>query len=377
MTKATKKFSLKDQLFNARKVAYLAALIAKAFPGFDRPGFEQQVLAEFPSLELKQRISHMAQALRDFLPQSFDAAADVLLASLPAELDPSKTDDDFGDFIFAPFSEFIARNGCSEAHFERSLAALGEITKRFSAEDAIRTFINAFPEKTFAAMLSLARSTNYHQRRLASEGSRPNLPWSQKIHWKPQQIIQILEHLYADSTRFVTRSVANNLNDISKIEPELVLTTLDRWETSGRQDSKEMAFIVKHALRTLLKRGHRDALCKLGFFEADHVTLASLQVADQVRLGSELPFSFSLCSQRRPLGKLRLEYAVYYLKANGSQRPKVFKLTEADYAERERGFQKKHPFKAITTRAHYPGVHALGIIVNGKELDRVSFALVL
>ena len=377
MVKAEKKFSLKDMLFNEAKVAYLADLIAAAYPAFETNRFQKLVLEKFPELELKQRIGHMAEVLKQCLPESFERAVSILVEALPPELDPTKTDDDFGDFIFAPLSEFVARYGCSENYFETSIEALKAITKRFSAEDAIRYFINAFPERTNAVMMDLAVSKNYHQRRLASEGSRPSLPWSQKIRWEPESILPILERLYGDPTRFVTRSVANNLNDISKIDGELVLQTLEKWENSRRQNPKEMAFIVRHALRTLLKRGHKEALKKMGFEEPTHVHLDSLKLPAEVVLGEMLEFGFRLSCKRGPLGKLRLEYAIHFMKANGKRSPKVFKISEGNVHASAMHFEKKHPLKAITTRAHYPGLHFLAVLANGVEVARGQFQLIV
>ena len=133
----------------------------------------------FPTLELIQRIAHISSCLYEYLPDAYPAALDIILNSLPPALDPTKTDDDFGDFIFAPLSLFVATYGCTQNHLERSLQALKEITKRFSAEDAIRYFINAFPDETGSFLLGCAQDENYHVRRLASEGTRPKLPWSQ------------------------------------------------------------------------------------------------------------------------------------------------------------------------------------------------------
>jgi 3-methyladenine DNA glycosylase AlkC len=44
------------------------------------------------------------------------------------------------------------------------------------------------------------------------------------------------------------------LNDISKIDPEFVLRKLDKWESSEKQERKEMEFIRKHATRTMRKK---------------------------------------------------------------------------------------------------------------------------
>lgn len=167
-----------------------------------------------------------------------------MLDALPPILDPTKNDDDFGDFILAPLSDFVAQHGATEEHLDSSLAALGEITKRFSAEFAIRIFINAFPERSLEFLNECAGDANYHVRRLASEGTRPTLPWSGKISIDYHEPLPILDKLYRDPTRFVTRSVANHLNDIAKVDPDLVISMLKRWKKAGDQDPKEMTLQI-------------------------------------------------------------------------------------------------------------------------------------
>ncbi|MEM9905582.1 MAG: DNA alkylation repair protein, partial [Cyanobacteria bacterium P01_D01_bin.44] len=160
--KAKSSFSLKDQLFNSEKVDYLGTLISQVFPDFAQQKFHQDVVIAFPNLELKERIAHITTCLYRYLPDDYPKALALILGSMPPELDPNKTDDDFGDFIFAPLSLFVATYGCTADHLNISLQALKEITKRFSAEDAIRYFINAFPNETFAFLSDCARDDHYH-----------------------------------------------------------------------------------------------------------------------------------------------------------------------------------------------------------------------
>ena len=157
------------------------------------------------------------ECLKKYLPADYAEAVNILLKALPEPLNENRTDDDFGDFIYAPYSDFVAHYGCIEANLAFSLAALKEMTKRFSAEDAIRYFINAFPKETLKTLYAWTSDSNYHVRRLCSEGTRPKLPWSQKINIPPEDALPILHALFADKTRYVTRSVANHLNDIAKI----------------------------------------------------------------------------------------------------------------------------------------------------------------
>jgi len=172
---------LKDALFNLAKVQKIAGEIKTVYKPFAKKEFEEDVLKAFPSLELKERIYHIRDTLHIYLPQEYTVAVNILLEALPDELDNSKSDDDFGDFIYAPYSEYVCRYGCNNTHITFSLSALKEITKRFSVEFAIRDFINLFPKETFEMLEECSRSKNYHQRRLASEGLRPKLPWAKKL----------------------------------------------------------------------------------------------------------------------------------------------------------------------------------------------------
>ncbi len=272
------KFSLKDSLFNRTKVEKIASEIHTVFPDFDRVGFVSQTVGKFPELELKARISWIADSLTSFLPTDFRAAVGILLAALPPACDPTLRDDDFGDFIYAPYSEFVVRHGCTTSDLDFSLQALKAITTRFSAEDAIRYFINAFPSETMGVLSVWAQDAHYHVRRLASEGTRPKLPWSQKIVLNPGAAAPILDTLFSDSTRFVTRSVANHLNDISKTDPDFVLAKLAEWRDSGKQSDKEMAYIVTHSLRTLIKQGHEETLSFLGFVSGTEVDVLAFEI---------------------------------------------------------------------------------------------------
>ncbi len=252
------RFSLKDHLFNRGSVTTLAEQVRTASDVFDADAFVAMVMDGLPERELKQRIDWISHCLRQHLPHDYRDAVRVILAALPPRLDENLTDNDFGDFIHAPYAHFVAEYGCTPEDLEFSLEALREITMRFSAEFAIRDFINAFPETTLATIASWAADPNYHVRRLCSEGTRPTLPWARRLVIPVEATIPVLDRLYADPTRYVTRSVANHLNDISKVDPDLTLATLQRWQSTGEQDPAEMRFMLRHATRTLIKKGHPE-----------------------------------------------------------------------------------------------------------------------
>ncbi len=370
------KFSLKDHLFNAEKVAFLANAILTVYPSFEKKAFEKEIMEAFPQLELKERIAHIRQCLRKYLPSDYRKAVAVILKALPLPLNENLNDDDFGDFIHAPYNDFVAHYGCDAENLTFSLAALKEMTKRFSAEDSIRFFINAFPNETMKTLLEWTKASNYHVRRLCSEGSRPKLPWSQKINITVETALPILNNLFADKTRYVTRSVANHLNDIAKTQPDLVLETLAAWQKTKQQSEKEMNFIVKHATRTLVKLGNAEALALLGFGDNKGLTISDLQHEKIVKIGEKLAFSFSLYAEiEKPL---MIDYLVHFQSKQGTMsNKKVFKLQSIKATENSIfQIKKNHFFKAdMTTRQLYAGTHKIEIQVNGGVLASFEFEL--
>ncbi len=367
---------MKDALFNVEKVSKIAREISTVYKEFEEEAFKKEVLEKFPLLELKERIYHIRDSLATFLPDDFQEATEILLKALPPELDSTKSDDDFGDFIYASYSEFVRAFGCHDKYLDFSLLALAEMTKRFSVEFAIRDFINYFPQETYAMLEECARSKNYHQRRLASEGLRLKLPWANKIEIDYHDNIPILDNLYHDKCRFVTRSVANHLNDISKIDAKLVLNTLDRWQKSGKQESAEMAYIIAHALRTLVKKGDEKTLEFLGFsteplIQVHHFNLLN----DVIMIGESLVFSCEIASQREE--RLVIDYILYFRTKAGKLNPKVHKLKKLIMKEGESTkIEKKHLFKAgMTTRKFYAGEHKIALQINGKIVETLTFNL--
>lgn len=368
------KFSLKDHLFNADTVGCLAGLLAAADPGFDAQAFQTKVLAPFPTLELKQRITHIAAVLAEFLPADFSAAADLIEAALPPPLDPTKTDDDFGQFFFAPLGEYVVAHGLEE-HFARSMVVLQAVTQRFSMEYAIRPFLNRWPDQTLEILAEWARHPHYHVRRLVSEGTRPKLPWGMKIHVAPDRTMPFLDILHADPTRFVTRSVANHLNDITKINNTMALSAVSRWQAKGLQDPKEMAWIAKHALRGLVKAGDPAALGLLGY-KTDVGVTASIQFEeDSVPIGETLAFTVDLtAAQDLPaIVDYRLDFARPGRKAGS----KVFKLKTCDLpGGKAMSLTKRHPLKGdATTFTLHPGQHTVSVQVNGTIVAEADFTL--
>ncbi len=369
-------FSLKDHLFNQASVSYLADLFVATDPQFNKKKFVVQVVGRFPQLELKERIGWITEVLSTYLPTDPGAALKLIVAALPTPLDPNKTDDDFGRFIFAPLGEFVVRYGCTKKYLKQSLATLKQLTMRFSMEDAMRTFLNTFPTETLAEYDRWVNDKNYHVRRLVSESARPSLPWSQKIGIDYKVVIKYLDLLYADSTRYVVRSVANHLNDVSKKDSELVVSTLKRWHKEKNQNPLELDWLTRHALRTLVKWGDIKALALLGYTTHTVPVVSNFVVPKKVAKGDRLVFSFDVISSISQ--NLLIDYVIDFVKLNGTTKPKVFKIKKIMALPNAIiSVQKNHHLKAdATTFKLNAGTHCLTIQINGQKLTTVQFEIV-
>lgn len=360
-------FSLADQLYNAEKVAGLAARFAAASPAFDAPAFTAQVCARLPELELKARLHWIAQCLIPHLPGTLAQAAPILRAALPPPLDPTLSDGDFGDFIYAPLGEVVGTLGLETAP-DLGLDLLAEITQRFSMEWAIRPFLIRWPDLTLARMQGWTVHRNYHVRRLVSEGSRPRLPWGQAVGLPVETALPLLDALHADPTRYVTRSVANHLGDVAKVDADLAMDRLAAWARARQQTPAELSWMTAHALRGPVKAGTSRALAMIGF-PPDLALDCALTVRPQtLPIGSVAEIAVTLTA---PAGGAALvDYVLTFAPppSGGKVRRKVFKLGKTDLPPgRPITLAKRHPFRgdASTFRLH-PGRHTVQVQVNGR-----------
>ncbi|MEW5853921.1 MAG: DNA alkylation repair protein [Myxococcota bacterium] len=250
-----------------------------------------------------------------------------------------------------------------------------ELTKRFSAESSIRAFLVAHPSATHARLREWTRDPNPHVRRLVSEGTRPRLPWAPRLRAfqeNPAPVLELLELLKDDADRYVQRSVANNLNDIAKDHPELVVETCRRWAGDA---SPGRTWIINHASRSLVKQGHRGALKLLGVGARPKVRVLDVRMEPRVvRVGGELRFSLRLVSAAKEAQSLMVDYAVHFVKANGAAKPKVFKLKKVTLKPKEAAeLSGTVSFKQMTTRKHHAGRHRLELLINGVAIPLASF----
>ncbi|MEM9319283.1 MAG: hypothetical protein AAGA70_09790 [Pseudomonadota bacterium] len=371
----TERFSLKDHLFNAETIGRLAREYAVVINGLDPDHLKANVLAGFAERELLARLDWIADCLTPHLPAGFAEMAEMLEAAMPPPLDPTLSDDDFGHFIHAVPGILAVRHGL-DTHRDRALDLLYEATKRFSMEFYIRPFITRWPEETLARLEQWTEDENYHVRRLVSEGTRPRLPWAPRIKLDPLRPLDLLDRLHADPTRYVTRSVANHLNDISKLDADAVYARIDAWTMRAVADPDELAWMTRHALRSQIKVGASRAMQRLGYRADAKVTVESFEIApSDPKIGEQAEITLRLSAPEETA--VLIDYVMEFRKANGALAPKVFKLKEAVVSpDKPLALSKRHRFKGdATTFKLYPGPQLLSLQVNGRILAQRDFSL--
>jgi 3-methyladenine DNA glycosylase AlkC len=360
------RFLLKD-LYSEDTIGVIAGAVAAAYPDFDAAAFLESVFDEgWADRELKQRMRHTAECLRAALPDDYQAALKVLVQAAPAA----------GEAGFAAMvlSDFVEAFGTDD--FSASIPALAVFTRNVSAEFAVRPFLVEYPDRMLEQMKMWADSDDPALRRLASEGTRPRLPWGMALKQyqaDPTPIIPILESLSHDPSEDVRRSVANNLNDIAKDHPDLVVEVLDGWQDG----SGEVAEITKHALRVLLKRGHEGALRLLGFHPDPAVSVSDLTVEPgTVAVGGKVSISFVVNSTGETAQPVMVDGVVHYAGA-GKRAAKVFKWKAGELGAGERWpIKRSVTLRQMSTRRIYPGTHACEVQINGSRLARIEFEVI-
>ena len=370
----TQQLSSESQPFKAYfgppLVEDLAQRLLAVYPAFPADAFIAEVTPRLEPLELKGRVAAIAAGLRRHLPLAYPAAVGLLLAILGpphGEAEGMFTD----GWYLMPVAAFVEHYGLE--HLDVSLQAMHAITQRHTAEFAIRPFLLRYPEQTLATLRVWACDPSFHVRRLVSEGTRPRLPWAARLPAflaDPAPVLELLEALKDDPSPYVRKSVANNLNDIAKDHPELVLATLARWQQGA---SDERRWIIRHALRTLVKQGHPEALRLLGA-GAPEVELVALEVTPaSLRIGETLTIAVTLRSTAATAQQLVVDYVLHLPGARGAARAKVFKLRSQILPAGETlRFAKRHSFAPVSVRRIYPGVHRIAVQVNGVVLGEVE-----
>ena len=243
----------------------LAEMIGSVESDFAASEFVDRCLVGYESMELTERARHIAGVLADHLPSDRARALAIVTNALGPEIEETELTGMDG-FLYLPLVFFVADKGLD--HFEAAMTAQYELTKRFTAEFSIRAFLDRYPDATLARLREWAGDSNVHVRRLVSEGSRPRLPWAPRLRAfqsDPQPVIELLELLKDDPEEYVRRSVANNLNDISKDHPDLVVVDLAMlfkvvWPISARFEAKRHPGFVETTLEAVKRILIADSL---------------------------------------------------------------------------------------------------------------------
>ena len=351
----------------------IASSVALVVPGFNTKAFQKDAEIGLAELELKARVHHLIAVLHRHYNLPFKKLSKHL-QELPSVWDKGSVADNKAGFAAWPLIDYIAVHGLQ--HPKEALKTLEKLTPLFTAEFAIRPFIQEHTDITYAKLLEWCEHPSEHVRRLASEGSRPRLPWGMRLPQfirNPDPLLAILEKLKTDESLYVRRSVANNLNDISKDNPEWVIALCQRWLAD---DNVNTNWIVKHALRSLIKAGDARVFPLLGYTEKPTVSLSEIMLSNnRINQGEAIGFSCSISGGEKAQ-TLVIDYVIYFMKANGNLARKVFKLKNIELAENEIFQLKKlHSFKPITTRRYYAGMHRVAIQVNGIEMKIADFHL--
>ncbi|WP_312182538.1 DNA alkylation repair protein [Arthrobacter sp.] len=360
-----------DDMLGPSEVAALSGILAGAAPGISWEPL-RKTGGRLAPLSLRSRTDLVADALV-LAFGSYPVAASAYRLALA---DPVLT-----GWILWPVTESVTTLALQEgagAAFDDALDLLAELTPRLTSEFAIRRLLEADPGRALERILPWTGHPDPHVRRLASEGTRPYLPWAIRVPAllaRPEATLPILDALHNDPSEYVRRSAANHLNDLARHAPEQVVETAGRWQATGTPGS---SWVIRHGLRTLVKKGHPGALALMGFDAANISVTGPYAPAPMLRrtLPSELVFGADLTNDGDAEARLAVDYVVHYVKARGSTAPKVFKLAVLELAPGEsRQVSARHALRQMTTRQHYPGVHAVELQVNGIRHGRLEFEL--
>ncbi|MCX6312767.1 MAG: DNA alkylation repair protein [Bacteroidetes bacterium] len=351
-------------ILNADFVCLIAKALKKADANFNEGAFQKNIIDNnWSQKELKQRIRFISSTINEFLPYPYRKQIGIILKVAPA----------FRGLGALVFPDFIEQFGHSDV--EISLEALEILTQYSTGEFAIRPLVSKEQAIVLQQIKKWTKHSNEHVRRLCSEGIRPRLPWATPLpQFKkdPKNVLEILELLKNDSSEYVRRSVANNLNDITKDHPLLVLKTAKRWIGKSQETDK----LLRHACRTLLKQGNSEALGIFGFSKNANADITKLKFQNsKLKIGDTLEFSLELNNVSKKSQQLRLEYVIYFLKNNGKHSKKVFQLSSKHFESGTTVFKRTHRFKDFTTRKHYPGTHFIAISINGVEKIKAKIHL--
>lgn len=359
-----------DELLDPAVVGRLRRSLLAVAPGLQLRTLED-AQSRVPGGRLRDRVDIVRDALLEDIPSGFGAAERVVRDVL--------TVPHFAGWMIWPVSEFVAARAIasgSTGDFDAAMDVLAQLTIPLSSEFAVRDLLNARPERALGIMRAWTGHENEHVRRLATEGSRAYLPWAKRVAWliaQPDATRGIVDALYRDPAEYVRRSVANHLNDLSRVDPALVIQIAQAWHAEPDQHTP---WVLRHSLRTLVKKADPKALGLLGYTGNNlRVGRPSLSAA-KVGLGGALEFAAVVTNDGSDVAAVAIDYSIGFLRANGDVRPKTFKLASRRLDPGESVVVRKaHSFRPITTRTYYPGRHFVTVQANGTLSPPADFTL--
>lgn len=359
--------------FDERIPRAIARQIKAAWSAFDTEKFLGDALDGYEGLELMDRGRWIARSIARHLPGDYPDALDILMRSIEKRRPGDQIEGSMASFFYLPHTIFIAESGIE--HFDASMRAQYRLTQLFTAEFSVRPFIDRYQKESLSLLREWAADPSPHVRRLVSEGTRPRLPWAGRLRnfqQNPAPVLALLELLKDDPEIYVRRSVANNLNDIGKDHPEVLVRVARRWIKGA---SEERRTLVRHALRSLVKQGNRDALDILGFGGPSRISIENVSITPKrAARGGRISITFDVRSRSSQAQRLMLDMRIHFIKANGKPSPKVFKLKAIHLPARGNDtIRKTVSLDDLTTRRHYPGRHIVDVLVNGRLTNLGAF----
>ncbi|MCL2406771.1 MAG: hypothetical protein FWC95_02460 [Defluviitaleaceae bacterium] len=356
--------NVKD-MFSKPSLSDLATKLVSLYNTFPSDIFIQKIFNDnWDNLEMFARMSHIAKALSQTLPVNFVTSLGSINTIIPS------CNTAQGMVLMHYISE------CGLEHLNESTKTIANITKHTTGEFAVRPFIDKYPDEMLHIMMDWTKSEDEHVRRLASEGSRLAIPWGgrlQTVKKKPGYALPILEAIKDDPSEYVRKSVANNLNELSKIAPDLVVTTGQRWLNGGSKNTEK---IIKHACRTMLKKAYPPVLELFGLAKPMGISVKILSCTAITRLNDDLTFSFEINNESAEGMKIRIGYDIGFIKANGQLKFKENRISERNCPPGKILITRKHTINETSSRRIYPGLHELIITINGNEMAKTTFEIV-
>lgn len=364
--------------FNESIIDFLSKEIKKIYPKFESKKFCKEILKNLHALEMKERVKLISSTLRSYLPQDYIEAVSILIRILHVDDEEnysySENKQTINGFIVWPLTQFVQDYGID--YFDASMNALYEMTKRFTSEFAIRAFINKYDDRAFEVLEQWKVDPSKHVRRLVSEGTRPFLPWGNKLeNVSLTRNLELIASLKDDKDDYVRKSVANHLNDISKIDESLMLDICFEWK---KTKNAHVDKIIKHASRSLLKTGNEKALRLNGFVAKPLIEITKFKISKKkIKVGDEINLSFELISKSKKTQSLLIDYIIYYPKKNKKVTSKVFRLKQLEIsAEDKIKIEKKISFKDVSIRTLYPGQYFIELKIGSQIFIKDSLQLV-